>query len=167
MKDLWPDFSNGSKSEESQAVELLRAQAKTLSQKTEGKVKASFSKVNYKSVPLTSIQKIAAILPTGRVLEEEVDEELQNKKDFNDLYQPTKYKFEIYNTTYRFRVFTLSNSMFFPISFEIDEGFLEEISMFGNKNPIEVSNNAELEDLVKNVFSSKKVRTIVSRMMEG
>ena len=167
MVDLWPDFSHEKKEEESRAVEILRDQAKMLGQKTSGKVKATFSKVTYKSAPVSVLQRLSLAIPNVNPLEEEFEEDLQDKKDFNDLYKRTKYKFEIYNDSYRFRVFTLDNCIFFPISLEIDEGIIEDMALSQKENPFTVDSNNELEDLIMSVFSSNKVKTIVNRMMEG
>lgn len=47
MTDLWGDLSiEETKFDESKAIELLREQARLLDKKTNGKVKATFSKID-------------------------------------------------------------------------------------------------------------------------
>lgn len=164
MNDLWPDFSAQIPCEKNNAVSILRDQARLLEKKTNKKVKATFSKIKYGDAALrssvTTFGKVLASmnLPTEEILENE----LSNKIDANTLYAPVKYKFEIYNSKYHFRVFELINCNEFPITLKIDEGISSELKI---KTLVEINSNAELENITKSIFSSKKLKTIISRMM--
>ena len=165
MADLWPEF-NIENREENRAIPILREQARLLEKKTNQRVKATFSKITYKEPPLVqSMQYVASALSmySEHCNQEILDDELCSKKDINSLFNPTKYKFEIYNETYRFRVFVLNYSEIFPVTLVLDSGIGEELN---NRTEIEIDNNNELENLLSSIFSSKKVVNVISRMMQ-
>lgn len=159
MSDLWPDFSN-SPVEKNDAIEILREQARLLEKKTDKKVKATFSKIEYKN----GAEQLGRIVQhiSASISSEVLEDELAEKKDANELYRIVNYKFEIYNSTYRFRVFTLHYKEFYPFYITIDEGIQNELAFASD---ICIDNNASLKELISSIFSSQKLRTIISRMM--
>ena len=165
MVDLWLDsvFNAEKPVEESKAVALLQEQARLLKSKTDGAVKATFSKLTGTTI-LDSPE--AAELMRGRKRfgsAPEKDEELKGKKDLGDQYKPQSYKFEIYNDIYRFRVFELIDKILFPIYIICDP----DIAMGMHRDEtIEIDNNKELEDIIRQILNSKKVRSIITRMMK-
>ena len=165
MRDLWPDFVNSS-IEANNSIEILRNQAREISKKTGKAVKATFSKLEYKQGPLAASvamkQVIGALSST--TYEELLDEELQGKEDANKIFSVTRYKFEIYNDEYRFRLFVLENREVFPVRLIIDDGICEEI---GYKNRSDIMSNEQLEDVLQEIFCSSKVRSIVIRMIQA
>ncbi|MBO5569382.1 MAG: hypothetical protein J6A79_10695 [Clostridia bacterium] len=162
MTDLWPEIQPKT-IEENNSVGILREQAKIISKKTEGKIKGTFSKVTYKKNGLTELSRAMSALPlSGNLVEEDDDKELKGKTDANKLYDLERYKFEIYSDKYRFRIFTLDNRSVFPVYINIDEGICEELE-FDRRE--EIASNRELEDMVSSVFNSKKLQTIISRML--
>lgn len=165
MESLWPKFGEDSV-EENNSIPLLRAQARAIKNETNGIVSATFSKIQYKSGPTASIVSLGQMVSSmsSPFYEETLDDELMNKKDINDLYEITKYKFELFNNDYRFRLFVLNYSVFFPISLDVDSGILGDIQYINN-SPI-FSNN-ELEDTLRSIFSSNKVRTVISKMLQN
>lgn len=164
MNDFWPDFSVQVPCEKNNAVLILREQARLLERKTNKCVKATFSKIEYGDTALrSSLTTFGKALASMSLPSEEIlENELSNKIDANTLYTPVKYKFEIYNSKYHFRVFELINSSEFPISLKIDEGISNELNI---ETKVEIHSNAELENIVKSIFSSQKLKTIISRMM--
>lgn len=166
MIDLWPDFKMENTSEESMAVEILEEQAKLLSEKTGGKVRAKFYKVQYNPPLPTFAQAVSRVIGPQKETEA-TDEELVNKTDINLLYDYSKFYFELFNETYHFRVFTLKNRTIFPIQMVIDEGIWEELNFPLQEQPLEIDGNEDLKDVVKQVFSSKKVVSIVNRLMRA
>ena len=162
MVDLWPDFL-ADEVETNDSVEILREQARLLEKKTNKKVKATFSKVLYSSdlQQFDTVGKAIARL-TAQTGGEVLEEELSGKKDVNDLYKIINYKFEIFNASYRFRVFTLHNQIFFPIYITLDEGIKDELHF---SDDICIESNAELKEIVSSVFSTQKIKTIISKMM--
>jgi len=165
MTDLWPSFLPNDIAEESHAVELLEEQAKLLYEKTGGKVRAKFVKAEYKTPMKTFAQKVSEMVAPVALIEEP-DLDIKDKIDVNELYEPTSYFFEIYNDTYHFRVFTLKNRIVFPVQMVIDEGIWEELSFPFRKQPLDIENNEELEDVVRQVLGTKKLRSIVNRLMD-
>ena len=162
MADLWPEIQLIT-FEENNSVNILREQAKNISKKTEGKIKGTFSKITYKKNGLTELSKAISALPlSGNLIEENDDKELVGKTDANVLYNLERYKFEIYSEEYRFRIFTLDNRPVFPVFINIDEGICEELQ-FNRRE--EIASNRELEEMVSSVFNSRKVQTIISRML--
>lgn len=160
MSDLWPEIQS-IECEENKAIAILREQARAIEKKTNGAIKGTFCKITYKKNGLTEIGKaISAITGSNNLIEE--DDQLKDKTDVNTLYQLEKYKFEIYSSTYRFRVFTLENRSLFPIFIQIDEGICSELNFHPKE---EVNSNNELENLVSSVFHSYKLKTILSRML--
>lgn len=163
MLDLWPDFSNN-EIEANHAVDILREQARLLEKKTNKKVKATFSKVLYSASheSLAILGKAVASMSAqagGEVLEDE----LSGKQDVNELYKVTNYKFEIYNSSYRFRVFTLHNRAFFPIYMTLDEGIKNELRLLDD---ICIESDGALKEIVASIFSTLKIKTIISKMMQ-
>lgn len=157
MDDLWGNIEQLSNiAEESNAVEILREQARLLEKKTNGKIKATFSKITYTDTTIEAIVK-----PLSRK-EEVIESELKSKRDANEMYEFIKYKFEIYNNIYKFRVFTLNYRKIFPIQIEIEEGIKNELHLNGMKY---LDNDEELKDIVSSVFSSRKLQTIIKRML--
>jgi hypothetical protein len=164
MRDLWPDFES-SAIETNNSIDILRSQAREISKKTEQAVKATFSKLEYKQGPLAATVAVQQIIGAlgSTTYEELLDQELQGKKDANKFYSVTKYKFEIYNDEYRFRLFVLENREIFPICLVVDDGICEEIRY---KNRSNIMSNEELEDVLQEIFCSSKVRSIVTRMIQ-
>ena len=95
--------------------------------------------------------------------EEILDKELESKIDVNTLYRNIDYKFELYNDEYRFRLFVFHYSEMFPVSLKVDGGILEDVP-YDNETPI--SSNDELESVLREIFSSKKVRSVVGKMLQ-
>lgn len=164
--DLWGDLDIN-EYENNDAISILRAQATVIGKKTDGRVKATFSKsprVNtnlenalYKTA--TAINEIAKQYSADSY----EDDELSTKKDINSLFNYSQYRFEIYNYTYRFRIFTLKNRELFPIEIIPDEGISEEL---GISKVLVIDSNEALERNVRQIFSCKKVQRVLSKMFE-
>ncbi len=165
MESLWPKFEN-SIIEENNSIKILRSQAKAIKAETDGSVNATFSKMNYRSGPASTIKAFGQMMSSmsSPLYEEILDDELKDKADVNKLYAITKYKFEIYNSEYRFRLFILNYREMFPVSLNVDEGILEDIT-YKNEDPI--TSNNELENTLKSIFSSSKVRAVVTKMLQN
>ena len=161
MSDLWPELETISL-ETNNTVTILREQAKIIDKKSNGAIKASFSKIKYKKNGLAELTKVANAMYGVTVAFQE-DDELKDKTDINTLYRLEAYKFEIYSNTYKFRIFTIENRTVFPVYINIDEGIRTEID---RREREEIKSNKELEEVVSAVFHSSKIKTIISRMME-
>ena len=164
MDSLWPEFDNHI-IEQNDAIQILRSQARAIKTQTKGIVNATFSKMNYKSGPTNALKSISQVIAdmSSPCYEEVLDEELVDKSDVNLLYAITKYKFELYNTEYRFRLFILNYREMFPISLEVDGGVLEDIPY---KNGEHISSNEELKNVLTDIFCSSKVRSVVTKMLD-
>lgn len=160
MTDLWGELNLETNAySDSKAIEILREQARLLEKKTEGKIKATFSKIEYKTTTPELFGK--TLLSIASRKEEVVDKELEGKKDFNSIYNYTKYKFEIFNDTYRFRVFILNFRPVFPIEIEVDEGIKDELKISSIEK---INSDDELREIVSLIFASKKLKLIIGRM---
>ena len=164
MESLWPDFEE-LVIEQNNSLQILKTQARAIKSKTNGIVSATFSKMNYKlgsaNKLISAGQMLSALVSPA--YEEVLDKELADKVDVNDLYKKADYKFELYNSEYRFRLFVLYYTELYPISLEVDEGILEDVPY---KNGAPISSNEELESVLREIFSSKKVRSVVGKMLQ-
>lgn len=164
MESLWPDFEDQDV-EQNNSLQILRTQAREIKKKTNGKVNATFSKMEYIPGPTSRISAVGKALSalSSPTYEEILDEELANKVDVNTLYTRTDYKFELYNDEYRFRLFVLHYQEMFPVALRVDGGVLEDIQ-YKNESPL--SSNYELENTLREIFSSNKVRAVVAKMLQ-
>ena len=163
MNNLWPDFSNET-DEKNETLEIIREQAKLLQGLTKGKVKASFSKIEYKYDAQSVTDNLSNIVYSikEQMCEEIPDLELAGKENANRLFTTQLYRFEIYNNTYRFRVFRLAYSQIYPITFFIDEGIAEEIK---TNREQEVQNNTEVRNLLSQILRSRKLVSLIYQLM--
>lgn len=160
MTDLWGDLSiEETKFDESKAIELLREQARLLDKKTNGKVKATFSKIDYKKTAVDLIGTISSFMPQT---EEILEKDLEGKVNINEIYNYTKYKFELYNDTYRFRAFILYFRPIFPLEIEVDEGIKEELKLEAKET---INNDEDLKSIITSVFSSNKLQLIIKKLV--
>lgn len=164
MESLWPKFEE-QELEPNNSIKVLRDQARAIKSETKGAISATFSKMNYKAGPASALKTLGQVVAamSSPTYEEELEEDLANKTDVNVLYSITKYKFELYNDEYRFRLFVLNHRELFPISLEIDEGIADEIQY---KRGSPISSNEELKTVLRDIFSSNKVHTVVSKMLQ-
>lgn len=150
----------------SNIVEIMRQQGKYLKEGTNGKV---FGKFNH-------IKNLAAGMQAlSRAVSFEVvdDPETSNLDDANKLYGAKKYGFEIYNNTYKFRVFEMLLTPVYPVNISLDEGIVEDtqhelinsyIEKLPEANQFSVKSDDEFLTFLRIVFSSKKVRYIIQRL---
>ena len=147
---------------------------KDLENETHGRIKAVFSKIEYRKVKNTSLdldsflKKHGALIPfwaknsSEEITIEVEDEILQGKEDINLLHDLETYKFEIYNDKYRFRIFELVNSSAFPVQITVDEGISEELNM---KSPSrEILSNEDMQNFLRQVLSSQKVTNVLKQL---
>lgn len=147
---------------------IMKQQAQYLKENTNGKVMGKFSRIKNIMV------NIAGLAPT---LSSEItdDNEINNLSDANNLYKSQKYGFEIYNQTYKFRIFEMSLSPLYPISVMIDEGVLEDtqeslsncIEKGSTNTAFIIRSDNELLECLKIVFSSKKVKYILYKLQQA
>ena len=163
MEDLWPDFDGMAHGNNSR--EILISQAKALGVKTDGKVRATFSKVDYSFGIRTGAFQITANLASALAdysQKELLEDELVNKTDVNTLLLQSEYKFEIFNDRFRFRVFKVVYSKLYPINLIVDEGIATELNI---EPTITVNDDLQLKKLLARIFSSKKIVSIITSLM--
>ena len=163
-EDLWGDIDFEDQ-EENLSIDILRQQAGLIGKKTNGVVKGTLYKTGYKLNAITiGVEAIGAAMknlaPTE--LYEQKEAELDEKIDYNTNYYRERYCFEIYNEEYRFRVLNLNYSQEYPNELQPDEGICQEIK---SEKIIIIKNNSQLENVIKNILSTKKIRLIISRMI--
>lgn len=166
MPDLWPDFAEA-KIDENNALKIIQEQAKSLGKKTKGKVKATFSKTQYKKIPINpDLEWVGGFpkLEIGYKNVEVLEQELEDKKNINSLFSTQEYKFEIYNDKYRFRLFKVDYNISYPIAMHLDQDIAKELHQESTQT---IKNDLELEQQLSLVFSSKKLITIITRIMQN
>lgn len=163
IEDLWGELEIFEE-EENRTIDIIRAQAVLIGKKTDGQVKGSFAKIEYRSNNSGMVSALTALATvTGNATPKIIEvDELSDRDDINDLYKKTPYKFVLYNEVYKFRVFTLEYSEAFPVEIIIDEGICEELKIYGKKV---INSNHDMEELLRLIFSSNKVKLIISRMI--
>ena len=150
----------------SNLTEILRQQSQHLKEKTNGKVLGKFSRIK----DLTAgIEAISSAIARGTV----ENEETKQLEDANSLYRNQRYGYEIYNSTYKFRVFEIMLSPVYPVVVSVDEGVLEDtrqelqiasIQKGENANQFFINSDNEFISFLKTILSSKKVRYILYRL---
>ena len=160
MPNLWPDSFDTQLREDSQAIQILQEQVSYFEEKTNGKIKVLFSPIDR---TLSRVTAISRMIAEGMSEKEKEDELLEGKQNLNELFDTHRYRFELYNDTYRFRMFTLINRLQFPIEVHLDGGIAEELSI---SECVKVESNSEFTDLIGSVFSTHKVARIITHMLQ-
>lgn len=170
-KNIWSDFLKDQTDETTdQVMPFLTKAAEQLGQATNGKVLAKF----HKQSDYTTYAGIVAAVS-------QMVKETQNKpsndpqKDANDLYRMEKYVFDILNDSYRFALFKLTITPYFPITMTVDEGVYHDVrkSLSGYEIPdderhsIEISSQNNLEETFETLLESKKLKYLVTSLMNG
>lgn len=153
---------------------FLDAAARDLSDITEGRVYADFC------LPKT-VQNNFWDLADGlsnRVLgmQDLAKNHLESRhaglKDANELYSKKTFFFEICNSDYRFKVFSLEMTPRFPIEMHLDEGVFDDISNLldfpgitcGEASEIEVACMDDFKRVFNVLLKSKKLNYIINRL---
>jgi len=163
--DLWPDFNESNSTvEKNDCLNIINQQVGFIEEKTNHVVKASFVKVEMAST-LRLLKGVADAVISREcdIITESDDESLSNHKDINDMFSQSRFRFFIYNSDYKFRVFDLLYSEEFPVSISMDEGISNQL---GLSVTIEIKKNSELENILRSIFSSLKMEKIIYRMIE-
>ena len=166
MNDLWPDFDMTEQSETNNALKIIREQSRALGKKTGNKVKATFSKIHYTesvgglSSALSVMATIGAATQAKR--EEVLEDDLTGKTNISDVLKEQRYKFEIYNDKYRFRLFTYTYSLLYPNKMSLDENIAKEIR---KNREVSLESDQELIDILRSIFSSQRVGRIIRMMV--
>lgn len=167
--NLWdiPTLNHNDNSTENVVI-LIKEQTDFLKQITNSKVYAKFGKI--KNVGLGhSIAAIALKTSDREIIEGENTDELE---DANSLYKAQRYGFELYNSNYKFRIFELVLSPLYPIKLIADEGVAQEIkenclyTFSSSRNYIEIKSDEELIEYLKIIFTSRKVKFIIQKMLQ-
>lgn len=150
--------------------EIVRQQGQYLKEHTNGKIFGKFAKIK-KVSPLSTMGAVLSTLATREVLQNDDSNALI---DANDFYVDQKYGFEIYNNTYKFRVFEMIISPVYPAHIIIDEGITEyieaELISFVEKgkeaNHYIFESDESLIECLRLIFSSKKVKYILYKLQQ-
>lgn len=168
--DLWGKVTE-TKGSASEVLSIIKNQAALLEEKTNGKVKADFTKVRYefrsKQSYMATVRDLLttmSVLVGPAVASEELVEvdERKDLEDANSLYEHGKFKFEIYSSKYRFRVFFVEYSSVFPIKIEVEYGILEDKIVKSTIKSVD-----ELVSILRSIFNSNKLKFIIQEMMKA
>lgn len=166
MNDLWPDFDEMEPLESNNALKILREQSRNLGKKTKNKVKATFSKIQYTDTlkgMASAFDVFTTLSASCQVSNREVlEDELKGKENISDELQEQQYKFEIYNSVYRYRLFVYVYSKIYPNRVLLDENIAEDI---GKTTTISIESDQKLNEILGLIFSSKHVARIIKLMM--
>ena len=165
--NLWQLNNENEINETDNVVSIIKEQAAYLKDITNGAVKAKFGKIKTVGIAET-LAALSAATKGKEVVEGDNTSELS---DANSLYMSTRYGFEIFNLEYKFRIFELVLSPSYPISIIPDEDISKELVEEGsriiiNKTKISVKSDDELLNSLAQLFSSRKVRFIIQKMIE-
>lgn len=148
---------------------ILSEQAEYLGNSTKGKVYGRFDII--KTLPNFAISLKSISMP--QIVNDLDYNGNTDMKDANELYRPANYAFEIYNSTYKFRVFNIVINPLYPVSISLDEDILSELKfklgLYIDKTDsrkVLVNNDNELISVLQIVFNCKKVQFIINRLMK-
>ena len=152
-------------------IPLMREQCQFLKLNSNGKIFGKFDKLK----KLYAFETIAASLNATTNKSILGDGETANLSDANSLYNDKNYGFEIYNATYRYRLFELKLSPVYPITISFDEGILDdttdsilEYSTQGvRSNQFIVECDDNLMACFGAALESRKVRYILYKLQQG
>lgn len=173
-EDLWPDSIENQYVSTENISAIMKQQAAYLKEKSQGKVFLRFGHIKEVSsfaaleAGIINLSAVTRIQASSEYIDNSNIDEL---KDANELYSQKRFGCEIYNQMYRFRLFEMNFSPLYPIDVCIDEGIVSNIKgqylteAFG-EDTLQVNDDNEFIELLKSVFSSKKVAYILTRLME-
>lgn len=160
--DLWDEVSLDER-EENRSIDILREQSALIGKKTNNYVKGTFYKTGSKlGNAVSGLDSFEKKLKSAIIDYSNCEVNLEGQEDYNINYRRELYSFEIYNEEYKFRLFLLSFSKEYPVEIIPDEGICQDIN---SPERIRINDNDALENTVKKIFASKKVRLIISRMI--
>lgn len=167
MADMWPElFENNIEFEENRALDILDEQVSAIDKKTNGKIKGIVTEIKYIDNYLglrSALSSFATALSVSKVQQQELlENELDSKTDINSLYKTKTYKFEIYNDSFRFRIFVLLYRTDYPIQITLDEGISQELNIDKHKL---IESNSQFEEILTSILRSAKMRSILNRML--
>lgn len=174
-EDLWPDSIEDQYIPTANIAEIMKQQAAYLKNKSHGKVLLRFGHIKsitpftIAETTMTSISAIAKMHAPREYIDNSNIDEL---KDANELYSQKRFGCELHNHSYRFRLFEMDLPPLYPIDVCVDEGIAFDIKEQYSEEAFEkyvlqVNNDNEFIELLKSIFSSKKVTYIRARLMEA
>lgn len=167
IPNLWEDSREDDYVTTENIKKICHAQINNLKKNTGDKIKGTFARVNN---PYAAMTKVAKTLASSEKLE---DSESSAVKDANDLYDDPVYGFEIFNQTYRFRIFDIRLAPVYPVKIHLDEGVQndieDEIYEYKNQDRIygySANNDDEFIEILKAALNSKKVKYIRDQLLK-
>ena len=151
--------------------DIMRDQSQYLKKNTNGRIFGKFSKIK-KVNPLSTMGIVLNAFSTKEILQ---NDDSNSLLDANELYSNQKYGFEIYNDSYKFRVFEMIISPVYPAHIIIDEGIIENIEdsilSYSEKgkeaNHYIIGSDDDLIGCLRLIFSSKKVKYILFKLQQS
>lgn len=158
-ESLWDlTFNKISEKSTENLISIIREQTVTLKNDTNGKIKAKFGEI--KDVSIGSTVGRLALSLKKEIVEGEDTASLKNgNADFKD----KRYGFEIFNEEYKFRIFEISISLEYPVVIILDEGVADYMDI--GSNEINIESDEHLKQVLKEIFTSKKVKSILAKLL--
>lgn len=99
----------------------------------------------------SALDVFAALSTSCQVSNQEVlEDELKGKENISDELQEQQYKFEIYNSVYRYRLFVYVYSKIYPNRILLDENIAKDI---GKNTTISIEGDQRLNEILGLIFS--------------
>ncbi len=152
-------------------------QCEQIEQGSGGRVHARFARIRME--PRSAAQTPAgATLLVKKIADSLAEEERDalSQQDFNDVYDPHTYSFDVYNETYKFRVLTLRLGAMYPIQLKLDKGIQDGLGELlgdyacksGTVGDIWIDDDRELAGFMEMLATrSGKLRFVLRRLAES
>ena len=173
--NLWEIPNSNEKPDLTDSIkDIMKQQSEYLKDTTNNKVFGKFARIK-KTDLFPGLTAGALAISSMLSSKETFSNETDNLKDANILYTEDRYGYEIYNSTYRFRMFEMNITPIYPIQIIIDEGIMDDISKEisynlergDSQNHIILNNDNDLIDCLKLMFTSKKVKYLIYRLLQN
>lgn len=152
---------------------IMGEQCRNLESASGGRVHGRFEKLKY--VTRTTGIAMADLLGGLNQTKETVEANSLSQTDASGLYEPSKYAFDIYSDTYKFRVFVADIGAAYPVTLDIDAGIysqvcelLSKFSETGKSNAsIRVDSDTQFAVCLETIVTqSEKLRYIIHKMAQ-
>lgn len=169
--NLWGDINNQQKLNYTDNIKnLLKEQSEIIKNMTRSVIKCRFGKlkdVGYTSA-IKSLAGIANGLSSKRIIKGTEQETLS---DANKLYESSLYGYELYSSSYKFRIFEIILNPIYPVTVNLDDGIMTDCSneikstLSIQDNLIEIKSDDEFNQFLSIILPSKKLHYIISKLL--
>lgn len=177
-EDLWDGIEFNSIEQTDGLIPYLNEQGKNLSLKTNGKVTGRVLTGHYEKNGFESIKDfresliVASQITAMRNYVYDEQDSIE-REDVSSLYELNKCLFEIISDNYKYTVFRIMFGPVYPITIFLDEDIAKEgnlsMKLFENsesEGQYSIASFKDMKEFLRVVFNSRKVKYIVSQLMQ-